>query len=109
MFDAQAVNVLDRLVRIVADDKFQYPSGVRADAVFLTTPGELNVRIEQGMGQDVDSPAARESSQEGNEDEIGKDWDWFGGALGDGRRFRKAREKPKKKSEVVVISSDDEA
>jgi hypothetical protein len=111
--DARGFNVLDRLVHMVADDKFQYPNGVRADALFLTTAGELNVRIGQGLGQDMDSPApvTRESSQEENENEIGKDWDWLGGALGGGRRFRKGsggREKPKKKSEVVVVSDDED-
>jgi len=45
---------LDALVGEAASARLLYPVGVRADAEFITTDGELMMRIGQGMGADDD-------------------------------------------------------
>jgi hypothetical protein len=62
--------VLDRTVHLASTDRFNYDYGVRADASFLTSKGELMVRIQKGMGEntaaaDADN-AGRSSDGEGD-------------------------------------------
>jgi hypothetical protein len=42
---------------VPATDQFHYEDGARADAVFLTTAGELNIRLEKDFGQDGNAKA----------------------------------------------------
>ena len=62
---------LNRTIHYAAKDLFNYEYGVRADASFLTTSGELNVRIQKGFGagpfkEDVDEPAGTEGDNGGS-------------------------------------------
>ena len=45
-----AAKTLDRAVKHAAGDRFKYSLGARADASFLTSMGELKVRVQNGMG-----------------------------------------------------------
>jgi hypothetical protein len=66
--NAQEMNVLDRLVRMVDADKYYYPIGARADASFLTTEGELNQRLEHGFGRDGDVESDNDEDDEGDDE-----------------------------------------
>jgi hypothetical protein len=46
-----AQETLDRTINIAAKDRFNYNYGVRADANFLTSSGELMARLQKGFGE----------------------------------------------------------
>ncbi len=56
---------IDAIVAEVSNNKLLYPAGVRADAEFLTSEGELVMRIRQGMNRELDDDAEAEDSNAG--------------------------------------------
>jgi hypothetical protein len=84
-----AAETLDRTVHHASTDLFTYEYGVRADATFLTSTGELMLRIQNGMGEKaaLDDPNDRAVSSDSEVDgeEI---WTNF-------ERVRKGKEKGK--------------
>ena len=71
-YSSTSAEVLDRVIRHASTDLFTYEFGVRADASFLTSTGELMVRIQKGMGEKVGTVEgdvdAGEGSGDGEED-----------------------------------------
>lgn len=67
-----AGDTLNRTINHASKDRFNYEYGVRADASFLTSTGELNSRIEKGMGQhhmnDSDPGTLSSDDEESDED-----------------------------------------
>ena len=65
---------LDRAIHHASRDHFGYEFGVRADASFLSTTGELNLRIQKGFGMELVEEHSDEAiSSEGDENE--EAWD----------------------------------
>ena len=87
-YSGSAKEVLDRAVRHAGTDLFTYEFGVRADASFLTSMGELMVRIQKSMGEktivgDANDGALSSDGEAGDEEiwtileEVGKGkWKW---------------------------------
>lgn len=109
---AKDMNVLDQLVQMVGGDKFHYPIGVRADVSFLTTDGELNSRLGQGFGEDMDSEDPPSLSTASSQEEIwnGKEEDVSDGSWrsSSGVGKMKMGEKLNRGTELVVISDDED-
>jgi hypothetical protein len=57
--DAGGSESLDAVIGEAGRAKLLYPNGVRADAEFLTSDGELMVRVGQGMSSDVDDEGGK--------------------------------------------------
>jgi hypothetical protein len=69
--------VLDRVVGETMANRYLYRRGVRADAEFLTSEGELMVRIGQGMEMEMEmemSEVCEEDQNSGVEEEQGIGW-----------------------------------
>ena len=65
-----AAEALDRTVNFASKDLFNYEYGARADAMFLTSTGELMIRIQKGFGEDpVECKPEAVESSEGEEDD----------------------------------------
>lgn len=67
--------VLDRTIYYAANDRFTYDRGVRADASFLTSTGELMVRIQKGMGENSTESDGEDGAQS-SEGEDGDEQIW---------------------------------
>jgi len=70
--------VLDRTIHCAKNDRFNYESGVRADASFLTSTGELMVRIQKGMGEGVVVGGEDEGGSSGGREVRGREMRRFG-------------------------------
>ena len=70
-----AAEVLDRVIHCATNDRFNYDRGVRADASFLTSTGELSVRIDKHFGEHSCTSGDEDGSQSG-EGEAGDEEIW---------------------------------
>ena len=68
--------ILDRIYHCASTDPFNWDAGIRADASFLTSTGELMVRIQKGMGEDpID--ADKDDGGQSSEGEAGDEEIWM--------------------------------